>query len=535
MSIRVNNIRVSIDDYLNKVKEEAAKIAGISIEDIRNFKVLREAIDARQKDRIDFVYHVEFNCDNEEKVALRAGNPNVKLEVHEKDGQIVYGNIKLKNRPIIVGSGPAGLFAGLVMAKNGYKPLILERGGSVEERSNNIKLFWETGELNLNSNIQFGEGGAGTFSDGKLTTRIKDKRCDFVLEEFVRAGAPNEIIYSGKPHIGTDILRDVVKNIRNTIIGLGGDVKFNSRVTDIIVKDGKVTRVRVNDEYDIPAEVVVVAVGHSARDTYEMLMSRGIVFEQKPFAIGVRIEHLQSMIDERQYGKYAGHPRLKAADYRLTFTSKRYQRPCYSFCMCPGGVVVAAASEENRVVTNGMSEYKRDKVNANSAIVVGVYEKDFKSSHPLAGVEFQRYYESLAYRAGGGGYAAPVQLVGDFLKDRKSSKIGKVIPSYTRGYNFGNLKECLPLEVIAVLKEGLLEFNKKIKGFVEYDAVLTGIETRTSSPVRMVRNEGLESTTVAGVYPCGEGAGYAGGIMSAAVDGIKIAERIIEKYAPFEG
>jgi uncharacterized protein len=533
MTIRVNNIKLSLDDDLEKVKSLAAKACKIDKKYMRNYKILRESIDARKKHNIQLVYHVEFECDSDGKVAARANNKDVLFEEKKIEEDFKFGDKKLDNRPVIVGSGPAGLFAGLVLAEKGYEPIILERGGSVEERTMSIANFWTTGNLNVESNVQFGEGGAGTFSDGKLTTRIKDIRCDYVLDAFVKAGAPKEILYSGKPHIGTDILRDVVRSIRNKIKSLGGDVRFNSKVTDVIVKEGRIRAVKVNGEYELPCDVVVFAVGHSARDTYEMLLKAGLSFEQKPFAIGVRIEHLQSMIDENQYGSFAEHPKLRAADYRLTYTSAKYERPCYSFCMCPGGVVVAAASEDKRVVTNGMSEYARDKDNANSAVVVGVGPGDFGSEHPLAGAEFQRHYESLAYKVGGGNYIAPVQLVGDFLEDKISNKLGKVNPSYTRGYSFGDLRECLPPYVISVLKEGLVEFDRKIKGFARFDSIMTGIETRTSSPVRIKRNEGLESAEIRGVYPSGEGAGYAGGIVSAAVDGIRVSERIMQKYAPF--
>lgn len=533
MTIRINNIKISLDDDISKLKGLAAKACKIDKRDMRNFRILKESIDARRKNKIEIAYHVEFDADKEEKIVSRANNKDVLIDKTALEEDVIPGDKRLEKRPVIVGSGPAGLFAGLILSQRGYAPIILERGGSVEERTSKINHFWKSGELDVNCNVQFGEGGAGTFSDGKLTTRIKDRRCDLVLDEFVKAGAPREIAYSGKPHIGTDILKDVVKNIREKIIALGGEVRFNSRVTGIDVKRGRVYSLRVNDEYDIPCEVAVFAIGHSARDTYEMLLDSGVEFEQKPFAIGVRVEHLQEMIDENQYGAFAKHPKLRAADYRLAYTSKTYNRPCYSFCMCPGGVVVAAASEEKRLVTNGMSEYRRDRDNANSAIVVGVGPNDFTSSHPLSGVEFQRHYESLAYKVGGGDYRAPVQLVGDFLKDEISKSFGRVKPSYTRETVFRDLRDCLPSYVIEVMKEGFRDFDRKIKGFAGNDAILTGIETRTSSPIRILRTEGLECTTIEGLYPSGEGAGYAGGIVSASVDGIKVAERIIGKYSPF--
>ena len=498
-----------------------------------NFRIIKESIDARRKGKIDFVYQVEFESDKEEEVVKRASNKDVIFEAKEEIFKFEFGNQKLNHRPIIIGTGPAGLFAGLVLAQNGYKPILFERGANVDERDLHVKKFWMDRILNTESNIQFGEGGAGTYSDGKLTTRIKDKRCDYVLDEFVFSGAPEEIRYVAKPHIGTDILKDVVKNIRNRIIELGGEVHFNSKLTDLIITDGKIKSVVINNSIEIPAEAVVLAIGHSARDTYEMMFSKGVIISQKPFAIGVRIEHPQFMIDENQYGKFAGHPRLKAADYRLTYTTKS-GRPVYSFCMCPGGVVVAAASEENTVVTNGMSEFARDKENANSAIVVGVNTTDFSSDHPLAGVEFQRKYEQLAFKVAGSNYNAPVQLVGDLLKDKNSTKLGNVKPSYPIGYNFVNLRDCLPSYVADSIKEALVDFDKKITNFASFDAILTGVETRTSSPIRIERNENLESVGVKGLYPAGEGAGYAGGIISAAVDGIKVAEKIMQNFAPFE-
>jgi uncharacterized FAD-dependent dehydrogenase len=534
MPVRINNIKLSLDEDTNALVKKASKSAGIEERDISNFHILKEAVDARKKDKIELLYHVEFDCPNEEKVVKRASSSNVLYESRHNVQRIVYGSKILEHRPVIVGSGPAGLFAGLLMSQNGYNPIILERGEQVEKRTETIRHFWRTGILDTDSNVQFGEGGAGTFSDGKLTTRIKDPHIGYVLEEFVKSGAPEEIIYSGKPHIGTDILKDVVRNIRNVIIELGGEIRFRSKITGIKTVNGRIVSLTVNDEYEQPCSIAVMALGHSARDTYEMLLSSGMILEQKPFAIGARIEHAQRLIDESQYGNFAGHPRLPAADYRLTYNDSKLKRPCYTFCMCPGGVVVPAASEENKLVTNGMSEYKRDKENANSALLVGVGPGDFASSHPLAGVEFQRHYEGLAYKAGGGGYIAPVQLVGDFLKDNVSTRLKGVTPSYERGWVFSSLKECLPSYVIDVMKEGLISFDRKIKGFAADGAVLTGIETRSSSPVRMVRNEGYESVGIQGIYPCGEGAGYAGGIMSAAVDGIRVATRIMESYRAAE-
>lgn len=527
MSIRVSNIVINIEEDIDILKKKAAKKLRVSTSDIKHFKILKESVDARKKDNIKFNYAVEVVCDNEITVVSKANDKDVKLEeVHTEEFE--FGTKKMKNRPIIVGMGPAGLFAGLLMAQKGYSPLIIERGESVEDRTNTINKFWSTGDLNLESNVQFGEGGAGTFSDGKLTTRIKDSRCDFVLEELVKAGAPEEILYSGKPHVGTDILKNVVKNIREKIIELGGEVRFNSRLEDLIIKDKAIKALIINGE-EIPCESVILAIGHSSRDTYEMLYKRGIFMEPKAFSIGVRVEHSQHMIDLNQYGKFAGHPRLKAADYRLTHTTNA-KRGVYSFCMCPGGEVVAAASEENMLVTNGMSYYKRDKENANSAIVVSVGDKDFEGNSPLKGMEFQRHYEKLAYIVGGGGYTAPVQLVGDFLQDKVSTKLGNITPTYKPGYEFRDLRECLPSYVIESLKEGLVNFDKKIKGFADNNGVLTGIETRTSAPVRITRNEKLQSISVDGLYPSGEGAGFAGGIISAAVDGLKSAESIMKEY-----
>ncbi|MFL0266539.1 NAD(P)/FAD-dependent oxidoreductase [Candidatus Clostridium radicumherbarum] len=533
MPIRVNNIILDIEEDKNILEDKVLKKLRLTKSQLKSIKVLRESIDARKKDAIKFNYTLEITTENEKALLAKLKDKDLKLEAIKYTDEVIFGLRKMRNRPIVVGMGPAGMFAGLLLARKGYKPIIIERGQKVEERTISVNNFWSTGKLNKESNVQFGEGGAGTFSDGKLTTRIKDNRCDYVLEAFVKAGAPEEILYFSKPHVGTDILKTVVRNIREEIIELGGEVRFNNKLEDIVVKNGCICEAIVNGER-IPCENLVLAIGHSSRDTYEMLHKNNLRLTPKPFAIGVRIEHLQSLIDEAQYGKFAQHERLKAADYRLSYSSNRLNRSIYSFCMCPGGEVVAAASEENRLVTNGMSFYKRDKANANSALVVNVTPEDFGLESPLSGMEFQRHYEELAYKLGGGNYTAPIQLVGDFLKDRGSSKIGKVIPSYKPGYEFKELKNCLPGFVTDALKEGLINFDRKIKGYAAEDAVMTGIETRTSAPVRIERNENLQINKALGLYPAGEGAGYAGGIISAAVDGLRIAEAIMKEWAPIE-
>ncbi|WP_125153977.1 NAD(P)/FAD-dependent oxidoreductase [Clostridium rectalis] len=530
MPIRINNLILNIDEDMDFLKEKVTKKLKISSDSIKDFKILKESIDARKKNSIKFNYTVEVACDNETKIVAKANNKDVLIEQVKYNKELKLGNKKMTHRPIIVGMGPAGMFAGLLMAKKGYKPIIFERGEDVENRTISVNEFWREGKFNKNSNVQFGEGGAGTFSDGKLTTRIKDSRCDFILEEFVKSGAPEEILYMGKPHIGTDILKEVVKNIRNKIIGLGGHVYFNSRLEDIVIKDNKLKSIIVNNN-EVPCESLIMSIGHSARDTYEMLFKRGIFMESKPFAIGVRVEHDQSMINENQYGKYAIHPRLRAADYRLACKTSN-NRSVYSFCMCPGGQVVAAASEDGMLVTNGMSYHNRDGKNANAAIVVAVGGEDFQGDSPLKGMEFQRYYENLAYKLGGNNYFAPIQLLGDFLIDEKSKKIGKIQPTYKPGYELTDLRKCLPKYVVQSLKDGFVNFDRKIKGFGDKNAILSGIETRTSAPVRIVRGENLQSISAQGLYPAGEGAGYAGGIMSAAVDGLKVAESIMKQWSP---
>ncbi len=529
MAIRINNLNLNLDEDIKQLKNKAAKKLKISPDNLENIDIIRESIDARKKNDIKFKYCVDAYCKNENKIIAKIHDKDIKIEDEKKLKQLVQGHIKLKNRPVVVGFGPAGILAGLVLARNGYNPIIIERGEDVDSRTDTVKKFWETGKLNLESNVQFGEGGAGAFSDGKLTTRIKDPRCAFVLDEFIKAGAPEEIRYMAKAHVGTDLLKGVVKNIRKEIISLGGEVRFNSKLEKINCYNGKIKSLIVNGK-ELLCEAVILAIGHSSRDTYTMLNECGVSMEAKAFAIGVRIEHPQEMINISQYGEHHNHPRLGAADYKLVYQSEKLKRGVYSFCMCPGGVVVAAASEEGRLVSNGMSYHARDLENANSALVVTVSPDDFEGESPLKGMEFQRHYESLAFKLGGGDYKAPVQLLGDFMADKISTDLGEVIPSYTRGYVFKELKECLPYYVVEALKEGIEDFDKKIKGYGRPDAVLTGIETRTSAPVRIHRNELLESVNVEGVYPCGEGAGFAGGIISAAVDGIKCAEHVVEKF-----
>ena len=529
MAIRINNIVLNLEDDLSLLKDKAAKKLNIQKDSIADLRILRESIDARKKENIRFNYSVELLCVNEEKVVNRCKDKDVSYEKESLKEDLVPGSKKLSHRPVVIGMGPAGIFAGLLLARMGYKPIVFERGEDVDSRTKSVEHFWKTGELKGESNVQFGEGGAGTFSDGKLTTRIKDKRCDFVLDELVKAGAPEEIIYSGKPHVGTDILKEVVKNLREEIKALGGEVFFSSRLEDINIKNREVKSIIVNGN-EIPCEVLILAIGHSSRDTYEMIFNREIFVSPKAFSIGVRVEHPQSFIDEAQYGKAAAHPRLRAADYRVAYSDETLKRSVYSFCMCPGGEVVAAASEYERVVTNGMSYHKRDKDNANSALVVSVSPEDFQGTSPLKGMEFQRHYETLAYKAGGGNYEAPVQLVGDFLRGNNSTALGKVKPSYNPGWNFVKMEQCLPNYVIDMLRIGIQQFDRKIKGFAMEDAVLTGIETRTSAPVRIDRNENFQSISTGGIFPAGEGAGYAGGIISAAVDGLRVAEEIIKIY-----
>lgn len=530
MSIKINNIHLSINEDISVLRKKVVKKLKINDSDIKEFKIIKESIDARKKNDIKFNYALEVVCDNEKKLISRLKDKDVLYMDKAFDEEIPVGDKVLEHRPVVVGLGPAGLFAALLLARKGYRPIVFERGEDVDNRSKTVDKFWTSGILNTESNVQFGEGGAGAFSDGKLTTRIKDKRCDFVVEALVNAGAPEEIMYMGKPHVGTDILKGVVKNIREEIKSLGGEVHFNSRVEKIVQKNGAVSAVIVNGN-EVPCTQLILAIGHSSRDTYEMLNNIGVFMEPKPFAIGVRVEHLQELISRNQYGDYYNHPKLRTADYRLTHKAESTGRPVYSFCMCPGGVVVGAASEENRLVVNGMSYHARDKRNANSAIVVGVGPDDFEGNSPLKAMEFQRHYEELAYNLGGGKYIAPAQKISDFVNGNVTTKLGSVEPSVNPGYDFKDLTKCLPDYVSTSLKEGFVNFDRKIKGFgPSGDGVMIGIETRTSAPVKITRNDRYESISLKGMYPAGEGAGFAGGIISAAVDGLRIAETIISQY-----
>lgn len=529
--IRVSGIKLSLDQDEAEVTKGLLRKLKIKEADLKEYSIFKRSIDARKRDNIYFVYTVDAVVTNEDKVMARyAGDKDVVASPKLTYDYVKTGQVRLGNRPVIIGTGPAGLFAGLILAQMGYRPLLLERGADVDRRTEAVRGFWTTGRINTESNVQFGEGGAGTFSDGKLTTLIRDLRCRKVLEELVRAGAPGEIMYSHKPHVGTDILKTVVKNLRQEIIGLGGEVRFEAKVTDLLVEQGVVKGLVVNHGETLAAEVVILAIGHSARDTFTMLYNRGVKMIPKAFSIGVRIEHPQKLIDHAQYKQFAGHEKLGAAEYKLAYHSPG-GRSAYTFCMCPGGVVVAAASEEGGVVTNGMSEHARNAVNANSALLVGVTPADFASDHPLAGIEFQRHWERQAFELGGRNYHAPAQRVGDFLGDKPAHGLGQVQPSYQPGVTPAELKNCLPPYVVTVLKEAIPALEKKLKGFALPDAVMTGLETRSSSPVRIERSDRRESN-IQGLYPAGEGAGYAGGIVSAAVDGIRVAEAVAATFEP---
>ncbi len=540
--LRLNNVKLPLDHEATAIEAAACQRLGLSPDQLFGVSVFRRSVDARKKSAISLIYTLDVELRDQDAVLRRfkddrdvGPTPDIRyrLVAQAPDGKGSSINPPFK-RPVVIGTGPCGLFAGLLLAQMGFRPIILERGKAVRERTKDTWGLWRQGELNPESNVQFGEGGAGTFSDGKLYSQIKDPghRGRKVLEEFVKAGAPEEILWINKPHIGTFRLVSMVEKMRATITELGGEVRFGSKVADLLVdtdasdkQQRRVRGVRLVGGERIDTEHVVLAVGHSARDTFQMLFERGVHIEAKPFSIGVRIEHPQALIDRARFGAAAGHPLLGAADYKLVHHC-RNGRSAYSFCMCPGGQVVAATSEPGRVVTNGMSQYSRAERNANSGIVVGITPEEDYPGHPLAGIEFQRLWETKAFEAGGGTYAAPAQRVGDFLKGRASTAQGGVEPSYTPGVHWTDLSRCLPPFVITALREAIPAFEKQIRGFAMDDAVMTGVETRTSSPIRITRGDDFQSLNTRGLYPAGEGAGYAGGILSAGVDGIKVAEAV---------
>ena len=530
--LRLTEVKLPLDHSEREIEAVILKRLKIAANELVGYSIFRRGIDARNPSAIVFIYTLDIEVKNEAELAeRRPRDPHVSRTPDTRYHFVARAPAGLARRPVVIGTGPCGLFAGLILAQMGFRPIILERGKAVRERTTDTFGFWRNSVLNPESNVQFGEGGAGTFSDGKLYSQIKDPRHygRKVLTELVKSGAPPEILYVSKPHIGTFRLVAIVENMRETIHALGGEIRFQCKVADIDIEKGNDGRGQVRGVVlaggaTIAADHLVLAVGHSARDTFQMLYERGVYIEAKPFSIGLRIEHPQSLIDRARYGRSAGHPLLGAADYKLVHHCKN-GRSVYSFCMCPGGTVVAAASEPERVVTNGMSQYSRNERNANAGIVVGITPTDYPG-HPLAGIAFQRHWEKRAFEAGGSNYCAPAQRVGDFIAGRPSTALGSVVPSYTPGIRMTDLRACLPDYAVEAIREALAAFDKQIKGFAMDDAVLTGVETRTSSPIRIKRNEQYQSLDTRGLFPAGEGAGYAGGILSAAVDGIEVAESV---------
>lgn len=527
--LRVSEIKLPLDHPEEVLPRAIADRLAIPADDLLSFHVHRRGYDARKRDHIQLVYTIDAELRNESTVLARFhADPHV-VPTPDMRYKFVANAAAAPDapRPVVVGMGPCGLFAGLILAQMGFRPIILERGKAVRERTKDTFGLWRKQVLNPESNVQFGEGGAGTFSDGKLYSQIKDPRHlgRKVLEEFVRAGAPEEILYVSKPHIGTFRLVSMVEKMRASMEALGAEIRFEQRVADLDLDQGRIRGVMLASGEYLPCSHLVLAVGHSARDTFQMLHDRGVYLEAKPFSIGFRIEHPQSLIDRDRFGKHIRHPVLGAADYKLVHHC-RNGRSVYSFCMCPGGTVVAATSEPNRVVTNGMSQYSRAERNANAGIVVGITPEDYPGG-PLAGIAFQRHWESRAFELGGGGYLAPAQRVEDFLAGRPSTALGTVQPSYTPGVTPTDLSTALPDYAVQAIREALPAFDRKIKGYAMADAVLTAVETRTSSPLRIRRkDDDYQSVNVAGLYPAGEGAGYAGGIYSAAIDGIEVAEAV---------
>ncbi len=526
--IRLTEIRLPLTHEEGELREAIAKKLRIPAQQVLSFTLFKRGYDARKKNNIQLIYTLDVEVENEaELLATLSDDPHVRITPDMEYKFVAQARADLTERPVVIGFGPCGLFAGLVLAQMGFKPIIVERGKEVRERTKDTFGFWRKRTLNPESNVQFGEGGAGTFSDGKLYSQVKDPHFygRKVMTEFVAAGAPEEIMYVSKPHIGTFKLVTMIEKMRATILELGGEIRFSTRVDDIHQQEGKITGVTLSNGEVLHSRHVVLAVGHSARDTFEMLYQRGVYMEAKPFSVGFRIEHKQSMIDEARFGPSAGHPILGAADYKLVHHCKN-GRTVYSFCMCPGGTVVAATSEEGRVVTNGMSQYSRAERNANSAIVVGIDpERDYPGD-PLAGIRFQRELESGAYQLGGANYDAPAQTIGDFLAGREPNALGDVEPSFTPGIKLTDLSKALPAFAIEAIREAIPAFDRQIKGFASDDGLLTGVETRTSSPICIKRGKDFQSINLQGFYPAGEGAGYAGGILSAGIDGIKVAEAV---------
>ena len=512
--IKITNIKIKADLSDDELFEKIYKKYKINKNDVTERRIIKKSIDARNKADIFYNYSVELECKNENKIK------NVQIVKKEEPFKIIV-NRKSSKRPVIIGAGPAGLFSALTLAQNGIKPIIIEQGKTVDERKKDVEEFQKTGKLNTLSNVQFGEGGAGTFSDGKLTSGIHNPLCKIVLKEFYNFGAPEQILYINKPHIGTDNLINIIQNMRNEIIKLGGEFLFNEKVTDFEFENSKVTAVICGKR--IETDTVILAIGHSARSTFEKLYEKGVKMEKKNFSIGVRIEHKQSMINKSQYGEIT-KLKLPPAEYKMAYHGEN--RSCYTFCMCPGGTVIASSSEPETIVTNGMSVYARNGENANSAVLVNVTPNDFKGESPLEGMYFQKDLEQKAFKLGGSNYNAPIQRFEDFENNVKSTHIGEIKPPYKPGVTLSNLNEILPDFISKTLIEGIKYFDKSIKGFAHPDAILTGVETRSSSPVQITRNENKQSN-IKGLYPCGEGAGYAGGIMSAAVDGIKCAIAVL--------
>ena len=528
--LRITEFKLPIDHSDEQLRPALLTRLGLTSDELLDFTLFKRSYDARKKNaELCFIYTIDFQVTDEAALLARfPDDRHLSIAPDTAYKPVSQAPAELSERPIVVGFGPCGIFAGLLLAQQGFKPIILERGKSVRERTKDTWGLWRKNVLNPESNVQFGEGGAGTFSDGKLYSQIKDPKHlgRKVLQEFVKAGAPEEIMYVSKPHIGTFRLTGVVADMRQQIEALGGEVRFEQKVSDVLIEDGQLRGVVLDSGEQLASRHVILALGHSARDTFRMLHSRGVYMEAKPFSVGFRIEHPQSLIDRARLGKFAGHPKLGAADYKLVHHAKN-GRSVYSFCMCPGGTVVAATSEPNRVVTNGMSQYSRNERNANAGIVVGITpEQDFPGG-PLAGIELQERLESHAYVLGGSTYEAPGQLVGDFIAGKASTALGSVEPSYKPGVHLVDLASALPDFAIEAIREALPAFDKQIRGFAMHDAVLTGIETRTSSPLRITRGDDLQSLNTKGLYPAGEGAGYAGGILSAGVDGIRIAEAVI--------